>query len=375
MSPPSSQTSSRTTGAASSRFSSSVPPGSPGNLSSTSSSQVARYILGSEEIPSSRYSPSIAGSRASSAYTTASTTTSHPTTPSRRSRSEATPSLLGQSDSHGVVCAVSEARGVTPTVGIATVDFSLGEVTLSQICDNQSYVRTIHKLQLACPSRIVFMPSACSPNEPSTFFSLVRRLIPEAETASHDRSAWSESAGIEYIEHLAPEGDIGPIKVAIQGKYYAICCFSAAMKYIDRQFNLNFSPQSLRIRYQPSEDTMMIDISAMQSLEVMRNLKSAKSKECLFGLLNHTLTPMGSRVLRNNMLQPPTDFDGFIKTRYDALEEMVTNEEMFHEIRKGRKSGWNIDYVNNLLSHQLALRNFDDAEKTLTKVSHSMLAH
>ncbi|KAK4085152.1 uncharacterized protein Triagg1_142 [Trichoderma aggressivum f. europaeum] len=193
------------------------------------------------------------------------------------------------------------------------------------------------------------MPSACSPNEPSTFFSLAQRLIPEAETASHDRSAWSESAGIEYIEHLAPEGDIGPIKVAIQGKYYAICCFSAAMKYIDRQFNVSFSSQSLRIRYQPSEDTMMIDIPAMQSLEVMRNLKSAKSKECLFGLLNHTLTPMGSRVLRNNMLQPPTDFDGFIKTRYDALEEMVTNEEMFHEIRK-------------------ALKLFHDAEKTLTKL-------
>lgn len=108
------------------------------------------------------------------------------------------------------------------------------------------------------------------------------------------------------------------------------------MKYIDRQFNIAFSPQSLRIGYQPSEDTMMIAIPAMQSLEVMRNLKSAKSKECLFGLLNHTLTPMGARVLRNNMLQPPTNFDGFIRFRYDALEEMVTHEEMFREIRKGR---------------------------------------
>ncbi|KAL5092472.1 hypothetical protein Trisim1_001725 [Trichoderma cf. simile WF8] len=349
MSSPSSQVSSRTTGPASSYFSSSVPPNSPGYQSGTSSSQAISHILRNNDNPSSRYSPSIAGSRPSTPFRTASTTTSRPTTPSRRSRSEATPSILGQSDSHDVVCAVSEARGVTPTVGIAAVNLSLGEVTLSQICDNQSYVRTIHKLQLACPSRIVFMPSACSPNEPSTFFSLVQRLIPEAEMSSHDRSAWSESAGIEYIEHLAPEGDIGPIKVAIQGKYYAICCFSAAMKYIDRQFNLSFSPQSLRIRYQPSEDTMMIDISAMQSLEVMRNLKSAKSKECLFGLLNHTLTPMGSRVLRNNMLQPPTDFDGFIKTRYDALEEMVTNEEMFHEIRK-------------------ALKLFHDAEKTLTKL-------
>lgn len=231
MSSPSSQTSSRTTGPASSYFSSSVPPNSPGYQSGTSSSQAISRILRNKDNPSSRYSPSIASSRPSTPYRTTSTTTSRPTTPSRRSRSEATPSILGQSDSHDVVCAVSEARGVTPTVGIAAVDLSLGEVTLSQICDNQSYVRTIHKLQLACPSRIVFMPSACSPNEPSTFFSLVQRLIPEAEMSSHDRSAWSESAGIEYIEHLAPEGDIGSIKVAIQGKYYAICCFSAVCRF------------------------------------------------------------------------------------------------------------------------------------------------
>ncbi|KAL7935474.1 DNA mismatch repair protein [Trichoderma chlorosporum] len=346
-----SRCSSRVTDAVSSYFSSSVPPESSSDQYGASSSQTGRFVLESENGHPAQYSPSISSSRPSTTNITASTTTttSRPTTPSRRSRNGATPSILGQSDSHDVVCAVSEARGVTPTVGIATVNLSLGEVTLSQICDNQSYVRTIHKLQLACPSRIVFMPAACSPNEPSTLFSLVQRLIPEAEMSSHDRSAWSESAGIEYIEHLAPEGDIGPIRVAVQGKYYAICCFSAAMKYIDHQFNLSFSPQSLRIRYQPSEDTMMIDISAMQSLEVMRNLKSAKSKECLFGLLNHTLTPMGSRVLRNNMLQPPTDFEGFINTRYDALEEMVTNEEMFRGIRK-------------------ALKLFHDAEKTLTKL-------
>lgn len=57
---------------------------------------------------------------------------------------------------------------------------------------------------------------------------------------------------------------------------------------------------------------------------------------------------MGSRVLRNNMLQPPTDFDGFIKTRYDALEEMTTNEEMFHEIRKGIKCSGYINHVDRL---------------------------
>ena len=38
---------------------------------------------------------------------------------------------------------------------------------------------------------------------------------------------------------------------------------------------------------------------------------------------------MGSRMLRSNILQPPTRQDAFIMPRYDALEELTTKEEMF----------------------------------------------
>ncbi|KAL7924326.1 muts domain V domain-containing protein [Trichoderma austrokoningii] len=303
----SSGTSSRATGRVSYYFSGSVPPpDSPSIQSRRSYSQASQVYEEDEFEGPSGHSPSASSSSPS---VTTSAAVSRPSTPSgRRSRSCATPSIIGQSESNDIVCAVNESRGVTPTVGIAMVNLSL-----------------------------VFMPSACPPHQPSTFYSLVEQLIPEAKIVSHERSAWSESDGIDYMESLALEGDIGPLKVAVQGKYYAVCCFSAAMKYIDRQFNVTFSPQSLRIGYQPSEDTMMIAIPAIQSLEVMRNLKHAKSKECLFGLLNHTITPMGARVLRNNMLQPPTNYDEFIKPRYDALEELITNEEilkLFHDAER-----------------------------------------
>lgn len=107
------------------------------------------------------------------------------------------------------------------------------------------------------------------------------------------------------------------------------------MKYIEQNFTITFAPHSLRIHYQPSEDTMMIDISAFQSLEIMQNSRDSKSKDCLFGLLNHTYTPMGTRMLRSNILQPPTRADSFINPRYEALEEMTADEEMFLETRKG----------------------------------------
>ncbi|KAG4277856.1 hypothetical protein FPRO04_07099 [Fusarium proliferatum] len=263
----------------------------------------------------------------------------------RKSRNGTASSILGLSEAQTIVCAVSEARGVSPAVGIAFVNVSLGEAVISQICDNQSYVKTIHKIQLSAPSRILFMTTACPPNNPSSLFSLVQDLIPEAQIDAMERSAWSETEGLEYIHNLAFKDDIEPLKVATKGKFYAISSLAAAMKYIQQHFSINFVPHSLRIQYRPSEDTMMIDISAIQSLEIMQNIRNSKSKESLFGLLNHTCTPMGSRMLRSNILQPPTRPDLFITPRYDALDELTTNEEMFLEIRKGKVCSDNLIIV------------------------------
>lgn len=80
---------------------------------------------------------------------------------------------------------------------------------------------------------------------------------------------------------------------------------------------------------------MMIDISTIQSLELIQNLHVSKSKDCLFGLLNETLTPMGSRMLRSNILQPPTQAEYTLIPRFDALDELTAKEDMFFEIRKG----------------------------------------
>lgn len=121
-----------------------------------------------------------------------------------------------------------------------------------------------------------------------------------------------------------------------------------AMKYIEHTFTINFAPHSLRIKYRPSEDTMMIDISTLQSLEIVQNLEKRKSKASLFGLLNQTKTPMGSRMLRNNIIQPPTKYDTFIGPRFEALEELTGAEEMFHATRKG--SCYRLAYQTGLLT-------------------------
>ena len=79
---------------------------------------------------------------------------------------------------------------------------------------------------------------------------------------------------------------------------------------------------------------MMIDLSTIQALELIQNLQNAKSKDCLYGVVNQTLTPMGARLLKNNVLQPLTHAED-LELRYDALEELATKEDVFFAVRQG----------------------------------------
>ena len=80
---------------------------------------------------------------------------------------------------------------------------------------------------------------------------------------------------------------------------------------------------------------MMIDLSTISTLELAQNLQNAKSKHCLFGVINQTMTPMGARLLKSNILQPMTSIDDLEK-RYDALQELTSKEEIFFAVRLGK---------------------------------------
>ncbi|KAH4123620.1 hypothetical protein HBI49_025660 [Parastagonospora nodorum] len=257
-------------------------------------------------------------------------------------------STIARIEAQHVVCAVAESRGISPTIGLAFVNLDTGEAVLCQICDSQTYVRTIHKLKVYGPSEILIVATAASPK--SKLFSIIEENLEDigSKLTLLDRRYWAETTGFEYIQSLAFKEDVEAIKVSVAGNYYAVCCIAAALKYIDLGIGMVFSYHSLRMRYEPSEGSMMIDVSTIHSLELVQNLQNSKSKDCLYGLLNETLTPMGARLLRNNVLQPLTDAD-VLTTRYAAVDDLTTKEEMFFGTRA-------------------ALKNFLDADRILTQL-------
>ncbi|KAK6213468.1 DNA mismatch repair protein [Colletotrichum tabaci] len=196
------------------------------------------------------------------------------------------------------------------------------------------------------PSHLLIVSSCCPPNPKSRLYSHIEEHMPDTKIIPFDRRHWSEVEGLDRIQTLAFREDAEAVKVAIEGSFFATCSFSAAVEFLEVEFSLRIIPNSLRVRYQPSEDTMMIDVSAIISLEILQNLRASKSKDSLFGILKHTRTPMGSRVLRSNLLQPSTLKDSYLEPRYDALDELLSNHEMFLGVREALKSIPDIEIKN-----------------------------
>lgn len=142
----------------------------------------------------------------------------------RRSRAGST---IGGGEAQQIICAISEARGISPTVGLAFINISTGEAVISQICDNQFYARTLNKLQVFEPSEILIVSTSGPPNPKSKMYQVVEENILGARIITVDRRYWSETAGLEYIQQLAFLEDVEAIKVAIGGNYFATCCFAA----------------------------------------------------------------------------------------------------------------------------------------------------
>lgn len=157
---------------------------------------------------------------------TTNSTTSRPITGRSRSRT-APPSTSHGYIGNDIICAISEARGISPTIGLAFVNLSTCEAVLCQFTDTQTFARTCHKIKVFSPTEILFAPPAAK----SKLLSIVEENLEaskdEIAMTEIDRRYWLETIGHEYIRELAFPEDLAALKLSLAGNYFAVCCFAA----------------------------------------------------------------------------------------------------------------------------------------------------
>lgn len=155
-----------------------------------------------------------------------STTTWRPATTRSRPKTAATSTGYAYFDNE-ILCAVSESRGISPSVGLAFVNLTTCEAVLCQFTDTQTFARTCHKLKVFSPSEIIYASTAAD----SKLLSIVSENL-EAERnnirmTEIDRRYWSEGVGHDYLKQLAFPDDLEALRLSLTGSYFAVCCFAA----------------------------------------------------------------------------------------------------------------------------------------------------
>ena len=118
-----------------------------------------------------------------------------------------------------------------------------------------------------------------------------------------------------------------------------MCLFSLAsacalLKYVEHIQNIVYAPKSLKVEFQASAHTTMIDADTTKHIELLAPTMKGKSGggHSLFGLVNHCSTPGGVRHLRANLFQPPTQVE-VMEGRLDAIQELVGKPGIYHSLQ------------------------------------------
>ncbi|CCH46636.1 DNA mismatch repair protein [Wickerhamomyces ciferrii] len=248
-----------------------------------------------------------------------------------------------------IICSVFEDKNkLEVKVGLAFINLGTGEIILSEILDSQTYVRTIHKLQVFDPNEVLVPAQSLRPSPNKMAVILGSNLDESVKINGVEKKHYSESYGLESIEEMAFEKDVNYLKEVLDEKIYALRALAGGLRYLklsSKWKNIEF--RQYRFRYEVPESTMFIDSTTIKSLELLENLED-KHGTSLYKFLNSTKTKMGERTLKNNILQPLTD-KGSIVMRSGAVKELMEKNAVLLDVRLLLKDLQDLDKLFALL--------------------------
>ncbi|XP_028838763.1 mutS protein homolog 4 [Denticeps clupeoides] len=288
-------------------------------------------------------------------------------TPQTEQRTTSTCSSANSAHAASVIVAVVEGRGLARgEIGMASINMKCPELVLSQFADTGTYAKVITRLHILLPLEILMPDTASEMGKGTKLYNLILENFQAITFTAVQRKYFNERKGLEYIQQLcAPE--FNTVLMEVQTKYYCLAACAALLKYIEFIQNSVYAPKSLKVTFQGSEQTAMIDSTSARHLELVVNNRDHKSEQCLLGVLNHTKTPGGERRLRSNILEPLLDVDT-INIRLDCIQELLQDEELFFGLQSAITNFLDIDRLLSVLVQVPKQETIQVAEAKITHV-------
>jgi DNA mismatch repair protein MutS len=197
--------------------------------------------------------------------------------------------------------------------GLAFIDSSTGEFKMTCFAGGKNIEVLIEEINRISPSEILLpdiIPVGSS------------KLSEGLRSAGYSITSYKDTYDIDIAQKRLKE-QFNVTSLESFGLSNFKPGYGAAVAIIDYLKNTQKGPLAHVNKIQPYEtgDYMYIDPSTKRNLELVSTIRDRSTKGSLVWVLDRTSTPMGSRLLKNWILQPLLDIKE-INSRFDAVGEL-----------------------------------------------------
>jgi DNA mismatch repair protein MutS len=237
-----------------------------------------------------------------------------------------------------LVVVADPARGGTDAragpAGLAHVDITTGEFAVTQIQSSDVWAAVRHELLRLRPAELLF------PEDLQT--ALDANAIPAARTPLPPRR-FDPAHGRQILLDHFKAGSLAGFGIEQSPPSIAVC--GAIIQYLKET-----QPGALSLLTHLStyalDDFMTLDAATRRNLELTETLRAGQVKGSLLGILDHTVTPMGARLVRQWVNQPLLDL-GQINARLDRVAAFHADGVLRAEVRAALKPLADLERITN----------------------------
>jgi DNA mismatch repair protein MutS len=227
--------------------------------------------------------------------------------------------------------AVNHEKG---TFGLAYIDATTGEFKLSDFTGAEALADEVKRIN---PSEII-----------------VSDLFPADARASFKGDDFKDTYDNETaVEKLLEHFKVKSLEsFGLAGKETALGAAAAILDYLKETQKTTLGHINTLKLYH-TEDYMFIDAVTRRNLELTQTARDKSFRGSLLWVLDRTRTSMGSRLLKQWLLQPLLDTK-LIDKRLSAVEELFNNGLMRAELGEGLKKVFDIERLTGKVATQSA---------------------
>ena len=258
--------------------------------------------------------------------------------------------------------------------GLSFVDISTGEFVLTEVDGEDADVKVLSEYSQRSPKEVLH-PRGFSAKRLSEEFMLSGASLTELDDIAFLRES-SESLLKRHFKVQSLEG------LGIADKPLVISSAGAVLRYLEttQKRSLDFLSAP---RFRPISDKLVLDQTTLRNLEVLKNVRDGTSENALVSVMDRTVTPMASRLLKKWIAEPLMDVRE-IRRRLDAVEELVSMTVGRHELNDALDKVRDIERLTgkvtygsanarDLLSIRDSLQAVPEAKRVLEKSRTSLL--